>query len=46
MLLDLKLKPAYNDLICNYTEEHANIFIRVMENKVFSMLGIGVKENE
>lgn len=33
-------------IICNYTEEHANIFIRVMENKVFSMLGIGVKENK
>ena len=40
MMLDSQLVPAYNDLINNYNEEHADIFIRVMENKIFPMLGI------
>lgn len=40
IMLDSQLEPAYNDLINNYSEEHADIFIRVMENKIFPMLGI------
>lgn len=39
-MLDSQLVPAYNDLINNYTDEHADIFIQVMENKVFPMFEI------
>ena len=37
--LDMKVTPYYNDLKENYTEEHAEIFIRVMI-KVLNSLGI------
>lgn len=39
--LDMKIMPFYNDLNENYTEEHAEIFIRVMI-KVLDSLGIKV----
>ena len=40
IMLDMKLVPAYNDLKKNWNEEHADIFIRSMENIVFKKLGI------
>ena len=40
-ILDAKLVPAYNDLQENYTEEHAEIFIRVM-TKVLGSLGVKI----
>lgn len=44
-MLDAKLVPAYNDLQKNYTEEHAEIFIRVMK-KVLDSLGIKLSEKD
>ncbi len=38
-MMDARLVPAYNDLQKNYTEEHAEIFKRVMK-KVLDSLGI------
>ena len=38
-MLDSRLVPAYNDLQNNYTEEHAEIFKKVME-RVLSSLGV------
>lgn len=38
-VLDAKLTPAYNDLKKNFTDEHAAIFKRVMQ-QVFDALGI------
>lgn len=38
-MMDARLVPAYNDLQKNYTEEHAEIFKRVMQ-KVLDSLGI------
>lgn len=38
-MMDARLVPAYNDLQKNYTEEHAEIFKRVMK-KVLGSLGI------
>lgn len=38
-MMDARLVPAYNDLQKNYTEEHAEIFKRVMR-KVLDSLGI------
>lgn len=40
-MLDAKIVPAYNDLQKNYTEEHAEIFIRVM-TKVLESLGVKI----
>lgn len=40
LMIDMKLVPAYNDLKKNWNEEHADIFIRSMENIVFKKLGI------
>lgn len=40
-MLDAKIVPAYNDLQENYTEEHAEIFIRVM-TKVLGSLGVKI----
>lgn len=38
-ILDMRIVPYYDDLKENYTEEHAEIFIRVMI-KVLNSLGI------
>lgn len=40
VLYDSKLMPAYRDLQENWNEEHADIFIRGMQNIVFKNLGI------
>lgn len=37
---DLFLAPAYKDLMDNWNEEHANVFINGIENVVFKELGI------
>lgn len=39
IILDSKLIPAYDDLQINYSEEHAEIFVRMME-KVLESLGV------
>lgn len=38
-ILDMKLVPMYNDLKIHYNENHAKIFIKVM-NRVLKSLGI------
>lgn len=43
-MMDARLVPAYNDLQKNYTEEHAEIFKRVMR-KVLDSLGIKEGKN-
>lgn len=43
-MMDARLVPAYNDLQKNYTEEHAEIFKRVMR-KVLDSLGIKEDKN-
>ena len=43
LMFDMKLVPAYNDLHENYTKEHAEIFIKIM-NKVLKSFGI--KDND
>ena len=40
-MLDMKIEPAYHDLKRNYTEEHAEIFIKVM-TKVLEKLGVDI----
>ena len=40
MMFDRVLVPAYNDLVKNWNDEHADIFIRGIKNKVFPALGI------
>jgi hypothetical protein len=40
VVLDSLLIPAYNDLQKNWNEEHADSFIRGMENSVCPKLGI------
>ena len=42
IFLDTNLIPYYNDLHTNYTEEHADKFIRVM-SQVLGSLGIDNK---
>lgn len=44
-MCDSKLSPLYHDLQVNYTEEHAEIFIRVM-NKVLTGFGVDVSSVE
>lgn len=38
-MLDSKLIPLYNDLQENYDKEHANLFIKIM-NEVLGSLGL------
>lgn len=45
LILDSQLIPRYNDLKENYTEEHAEIFKRVMRN-VLTSLGVKLDEQE
>lgn len=42
-MLDARLIPAYNDLIAHYSEEHAEIFERVLRN-VLTSLGVNLSE--
>lgn len=42
-MCDSKLFPLYHDLQVNYTEEHAEIFIRIM-TKVLSEFGVDVPD--
>ena len=37
---DLLLVPAYEDLMKNWNDEHADIFIRGLTNQVFPRFGI------
>lgn len=43
--LDNKLFPLYHDLQVNYSDEHAEIFIRVMD-KVLTGFGVDVSSVE
>lgn len=42
-LLDTRLIPAYNDLTAHYSEEHAEIFERVLRNVLISR-GVNLSE--
>ena len=44
-MCDSKLLPLYHDLQVNYSDEHAEIFIRVM-NKVLTDFGVDVSSVE
>lgn len=41
IIFDVALIPAYNDLKENWDDEHADKFIKGMEQIVFPKLGIG-----
>ena len=39
-LYDMKIEPAYKDLQKNWSDEHAEIFVRAIKNTVFKKLNI------
>lgn len=45
-MLDTLLKRAYEDLQCNYTEEHAATFIRGFTNSVAPSFGLYETDDE
>lgn len=42
-MLDMKIVPAYNDLVRNWDENHARIFINIMV-KVLNRLGVPIPD--
>lgn len=44
-ILDSKLGPAYKDLQTNYTDEHAEMFIRAL-SKVLTQLGVDISQGD